>query len=119
MQLRGQPHNPESPHLDGVGGDPGEKPPPAAFSQGCKPPRASAAGALRSPVQEENPFQKARLSTQIKVKLFNKSSPRSRVGGFYFCIIALSRDLEAIFLFLPSTCLNSKYNLNRQASVPT
>lgn len=93
------------------GGGPGEKPPPAAFSQGrCKPPRASAAGALRSPVQEEKiPFQKARLSTQIKVKLFNKSSPRSHVGEIYFCIIALSRDLEAIFFFavnllgIPST----------------
>lgn len=111
MQLRGAAAHPESPHLDGVGGGPGEKPPPAAFSQGrCKPPRASAAGALRSPVQEEKiPFQKARLSTQIKVKLFNKSSPRSHVGEIYFCIIALSRDLEAIFFFavnllgIPST----------------
>lgn len=106
----GQPHILSLHTWMGWGG-PGEKPPPAAFSQGrCKPPRASAAGALRSPVQEEKiPFQKARLSTQIKVKLFNKSSPRSHVGEIYFCIIALSRDLEAIFFFavnllgIPST----------------
>ena len=60
MQLRGAAAHPEVSTPGWGGGGPGEKPPPAAFSQGrCKPPGASAAGALRSPVQEEKiPFQK-------------------------------------------------------------
>ena len=98
----------------------GEKPPPAAFSQGhCKPPEASAAGALRSPVQEEKiPFQKGSFINANKVKLFTKSSPRSRVGEIYFCIIALSRDLEAIFFFAVNLLEFQVQSENRQALVP-
>ena len=119
VQLGGQPHILSLHTWMGRGGH-GEKPPPAAFSQGhCKPPEASAAGALRSPVQEEKiPFQKGSFINANKVKLFNKPSPRSRVEEIYFCIIALSRDLEAIFFFAVNLLEFQVQSENRQALVP-
>ena len=112
MQLRGAAAHPEDSTPGWGGGDPARSlPRPRSHRDAANP--LGHLQLVRSGSQckkRKSLFRKARLSTQIKVKLFNKSSPRSRVGEIYFCLIALSRDLEAIFFFAVNL-LNSKYNL--------
>lgn len=112
MQLRGAAAHPEVSTPGWGGGDPARSlPRPRSHRDAANP--LGHLQLVRSGAQckkRKSLFRKARLSTQIKVKLFNKSSPRSRVGEIYFCLIALSRDLEAIFFFAVNL-LNSKYNL--------
>ena len=112
MQLRGAAAHPEVSTPGWGGGDPARSLPRLRSHRDAANPPGHLQ-LVRSGAQckkRKSLFRKARLSTQIKVKLFNKSSPRPRVGEIYFCIIALFRDLEAIFFFAVNL-LNSKYNL--------